>query len=41
MLDTPPPYHAGAIKYFKDKGWWTDAAEKAQQAVLKELGQTR
>jgi hypothetical protein len=41
MLETPPPYHAGAIKYFKDKGWWTDAAEKAQQVVLKELGQTR
>lgn len=29
------PIHDGAIRYFKEKGWWTDAAEQRQQELLK------
>ncbi|MFN0072266.1 MAG: TAXI family TRAP transporter solute-binding subunit [Chloroflexota bacterium] len=29
------PVHDGSIRYFKEKGWWTDAAEKRQQELLK------
>jgi TRAP transporter TAXI family solute receptor len=28
------PWHAGTIKYMKEKGWWTDEAEKWQSARL-------
>jgi TRAP transporter TAXI family solute receptor len=29
------PYHDGAVKFFKEVGLWTDAAEKQQQSLLK------
>ena len=36
MVTVPPvPYHAGAIRLFKEKGVWTDELEKAQKALLK------
>lgn len=35
------PYHAGAIKFYKDRGVWTDKAEAMQQRLLNELGATR
>lgn len=30
----PHPYHAGAIRYFRDAGLWTDAHERNQTRVL-------
>ena len=30
------PFHAGAIKYYKEKGIWTPALEQKQQALLKQ-----
>lgn len=35
------PLHAGALKYYKDKGAWTDDAEKGQQEKLAKLGMDR
>lgn len=36
-LDDPKiPYDPGAIRYFKEKGVWTDAMEKAQAELLKQ-----
>ena len=36
MFDDEPlcPYHEGAVKYFKEKGLWNDAAEARQQELL-------
>jgi len=31
----PAPYHNGAIKFFKEKGVWTEAMEKRQGQLLK------
>jgi TRAP transporter TAXI family solute receptor len=33
--DQPIPYHDGAIKFFKEKGVWTDAMQAKQDALLK------
>lgn len=30
----PHPYHEGVVRYWKEKGLWTDAHEKQQQAAL-------
>jgi hypothetical protein len=35
------PLHAGAIKYFKERGVWTAEMEKANQEHLKALTQTK
>lgn len=35
------PYHSGAIRFFKDRGVWTDEAEAMQQRLLAELSATR
>lgn len=29
------PYHDGAVKFYKEAGLWTDAAEATQAALLK------
>ncbi len=34
---TPVPYHSGAVKYYKEIGIWTDAAEKQQQSLLAKI----
>jgi TRAP transporter TAXI family solute receptor len=34
-LELPAPYHAGAIKYFKERGVWTEEHEKWQQNQLR------
>lgn len=34
-LELPSPYHAGAIKYFKERGVWTEKHEKWQQNQLR------
>lgn len=34
-LELPAPYHGGAVKYFKEKGVWTDEHEKWQQNQLR------
>ena len=36
--DVTAPYHAGAVRFYKETGAWTDAMEKAQQALLKQVG---
>lgn len=33
------PFHAGAVKYFKEKGVWTEELEKTQQEMLKEVNE--
>ncbi len=33
------PFHAGAVRYYKERGVWTDGLEETQQALLKEAGQ--
>jgi len=35
------PYHAGAIRYYKEIGIWTDEAEAWNNALLAQFGQTR
>ena len=35
------PYHAGAIKYYKEKRMWTEALENRQKQLLVELGAQR
>ena len=31
----PAPYHDGAVKFFKEKGVWTEAMQKRQEQLLK------
>ena len=35
------PYHAGAIKYYKEKKMWAEASENKQKQLLLELGAQR
>jgi TRAP transporter TAXI family solute receptor len=35
------PYHAGSVKFLKEKGLWTPETEKIQQELLKKMGQTK
>lgn len=32
------PYHAGAVKYYKEKGAWTNQAAKQQKNILAKMG---
>ncbi len=34
-LELPAPYHAGSVRYFKEKGVWTEEHEKWQQNQLR------
>ena len=34
-------YHAGAVKYYKEKGAWTDKAKKQQKNVLAKMGMAK
>ncbi|MDC3411902.1 TAXI family TRAP transporter solute-binding subunit [Terrihalobacillus insolitus] len=40
MFDPTPtlPYHPGAVKFYKDKGIWTEEVDAIQQELLKEAG---
>jgi TRAP transporter TAXI family solute receptor len=40
-LDAINPYHAGAIRFFEDRGVWGAEAGRMQQRLLNELGATR
>lgn len=33
------PFHAGAVRYYKERDLWTDDLEETQQALLNEVGQ--
>ncbi|MFC2122668.1 TAXI family TRAP transporter solute-binding subunit [Bacteroidota bacterium] len=35
------PYHAGAVKYYKEAGVWTSEIEATQNRLLKEIGATK
>ena len=35
------PYHAGAVKYYKEKGVWNSTVDKWQKDFLKRLGEKR
>lgn len=35
------PYHAAAVKYYKERGFWTEALEKTQRKLLAEAGASR
>lgn len=35
------PYHAGAVKYYKEAGVWTSEMEATQSRLLKEIGVTK
>jgi TRAP transporter TAXI family solute receptor len=34
----PQPYHAGAARYYKEKGWWTAEHEKQRKEALTKVG---
>jgi uncharacterized protein len=38
IKDFQSPVHAGAVKYYKEKGFWTDELEQRRQATLAKLG---
>jgi len=40
-LNSINPYHAGAIRFYKDRGVWTKEADVMQQRLLKALGADR
>ena len=35
VFDWAVPFHASAVKYFKEKGVWTDAYQKHNDALIK------
>lgn len=35
------PFHAAAVKYYKERGVWTDKLEKTQKRLLAEVGASR
>lgn len=35
------PFHSGAIKYYKEKGAWTDEFESLNKKLLADMGQTK
>jgi hypothetical protein len=35
------PYHAGAVKYYKERKLWTDELEQKQKGLLTEVGASR
>jgi TRAP-type uncharacterized transport system substrate-binding protein len=36
LTDPKLPFNPGAIRYFKEKGLWTPALQKTQEALLKQ-----
>jgi TRAP transporter TAXI family solute receptor len=40
-LNSINPYHTGAVKFYKDRGVWTNEAEAMQQRLLMGLGATK
>lgn len=38
IADWMPPYHKGAVKYYKEKGVWTEKCEAHQKKILKLYG---
>ncbi len=37
-IQSPTPYHAGTVKFAKEKGFWTPAMEAVQRKNLERLG---
>ena len=35
------PFHAAAVKYYKERGVWTDALERTQRSLLAQVGESR